>query len=174
MKMTQEKAYDICLEILEQREYNIIDKDKDELRIIALKSDGNQIIVLFNAAPKFDIKSLKETITMMNEIDVRHAIVVHREGVTSQTRSTLDQSKELYIELFLEEDLQYNITKHRLQPKFEKLDDSSAEDFKKKYGMKFGTLRLDKPISRFYDYQRGDVIRITRNDGYINFRIVKG
>jgi DNA-directed RNA polymerase subunit H (RpoH/RPB5) len=172
--MSQERAYDICLEMLVQRGYAIIDQDKEDLRIIALKKDGNQVMVFFNAAPKFDIKSLKETISIMNEIDVTHAIVVHREGVTSQTKSTLDQSKELYVELFLEEDLQYNITKHRLQPTFEKLDNDSAEFFKKKYGMKFGTLRLDKPIARFYDYQRGDVIRITREDGYINFRIVKG
>ena len=47
-------------------------------------------------------------------------------------------------------------------------------DFKKNFGIKFGILRLDRPISRFYDYQKGDVIRITRNDGYINYRIVKG
>jgi len=40
--------------------------------------------------------------------------------------------------------------------------------------MKYGTLRLDRPIARFYDYKRGDVIRIKRSDGYINYRIVKG
>jgi DNA-directed RNA polymerase subunit H (RpoH/RPB5) len=78
------------------------------------------------------------------------------------------------IELFAEEDLQFNITKHRLQPKFEKLKDSEAVDFKKNFGIKFGILRLDRPIARFYNYQKGDVIRITRNDGYINYRIVKG
>ena len=56
--------------------------------------------------------------------------------------------------MFAEEDLQYNITKHRLQPTFERIEDKEAEEFKQKYGMKFGTLRLDRPIARFYDYKR--------------------
>ena len=77
------------------------------------------------------------------------------------------------VELFALEDLQYNITKHRLQPKFECLSDKDADDFKKKYGVKFGTLRLDRPIACFYDYKRGDVIRIIRSDGYISYRIVR-
>ena len=172
--MSQERAYEICLEMLKQREYNIINQDEENMRITALKKDGTQMMVFFNSAPKFDAKSMKETISMMNEMEINHSMVVYRDGVTAATRNTLEQSQEMRIELFAEEDLQYNITKHRLQPVFQKISDNEADDFKKKYGMKFGTLRVDRPIARFFDYTRGDVIRITRPGGYINFRIVKG
>ena len=169
-----QRAYEICLEMLQQRGYDIIDQDKENLRVTALKHDGNQMMVFFNNAPKFDAKSLKETIAMMNEIGITHSLVVYREGVTAATKNTLNQSLEMRIELFAEEDLQFNITKHRLQPKFERMEEKEGDVFKKKYGIKFGTLRVDRPISRFYDYKRGDVIRITRPGGYVNFRIVKG
>ena len=46
----------------------------------------------------------------------------------------------------------------------------------KKYGIKHGILRHDKPISRFYNYSKGDVIRIHRkenNSDYITYRIVR-
>ena len=168
--MSKDRAKEICLEMLIQRGYTIVDIEN----ITALKPDGTQIIVFFNESPSFDTKSMKEIFSIMNETGIIHSIVVYKDKVTPATKSTLEQSDDMKIELFAEEDLQINITKHRLQPIFEKLKDDEAIEFKKTFGLKFGTLRIDRPISRFYDYERGDVIRITRPDGYINYRIVKG
>ncbi len=170
--MSRERAHTTCLEMLQQRGYSII--DDEDTHITALKPDGQQMAVFFHDAPKFDTQGMKETISLMNEMEVNHALVVYKDDVTSATRSTLVQSEERCFELFAEEDLQYNITKHRLQPVFERIEEKEADAFKQKFGMKFGTLRLDRPIARFYNYQRGDVIRISRPDGYINYRIVKG
>jgi DNA-directed RNA polymerase I, II, and III subunit RPABC1 len=168
--MCKERARETCFEMLVQRGYKIIDTKN----ITALKPDGTQMIVFFNESPSFDTKSMKEIFSVMTDNSVMHSIVIYKDKVTPATKSTLEQSEDMKIELFAEEDLQFNITKHRLQPKFEKLKDSEAVDFKKNFGIKFGILRLDRPIARFYNYQKGDVIRITRNDGYINYRIVKG
>lgn len=165
------KAYQICLEMLSQRNYTIV--EKEETYIIALKPNGEQMVVFFHENPKFDTKGMKETISLMTEMDIKHALIVYKEDVTSATGSTMERSIERRFELFAEEDLQYNITKHRLQPVFEKLSPEEALTFKKTHGLKFGTLRSDKPIARFYDYQKGDVIRIIRKDGYITYRIVK-
>ena len=167
------QAFTVCLELLDQRGYNILEEDRENLRIIADKPDGESMCVLFNSTPKFDTKSMKETISLMNELGLRHSLVIYTDGVTPATRNTLTQIEEMYIELFNEEDLQYNITKHRLQPVFCRLPSTEAEAFKTEYGAKFGTLRHDKSISRFYDYSKGDVIRITRQDGYINYRFVR-
>ena len=38
----------------------------------------------------------------------------------------------------------------------------------------FPLLRRDDPISKFYGYNRGDVIKITRPNNYISYSIVKG
>jgi DNA-directed RNA polymerase subunit H (RpoH/RPB5) len=168
--MSKERARQVCLEMLLQRGYSIIDAEN----MTCLKPDGNQAIVFFNESPSFDTKSMKEIFSVMSETGVNHSIVVYKDKVTPATKSTLEQSEDMKIELFAEEDLQFNITKHRLQPIFEKLSEDEATEFKKTFGMKYGTLRLDRPISRFYDYKRGDVIRIKRSDGYINYRIVKG
>ena len=168
--MSKERARQVCLEMLLQRGYSIIDDEN----MTCLKPDGNQAIVFFNESPSFDTKSMKEIFSVMSETGVNHSIVVYKDKVTPATKSTLEQSEDMKIELFAEEDLQFNITKHRLQPIFEKLSEDEATEFKKTFGMKYGTLRLDRPIARFYDYKRGDVIRIKRSDGYINYRIVKG
>jgi hypothetical protein len=167
--MSISRAREIVLEMLEQRGYTIVDTEN----IMALKPDGSQIIVFFNESPSFDTKSMKEVLSVMNEAGVVHSIVIYKDKVTPATKSTLEQCDDMKIELFAEEDMQINITKHRLQPIFEKLKDDEAIEFKKSFGLKFGTLKIDRPIARFYDYSKGDVIRITRYDGYINYRIVK-
>jgi len=167
--MSNSNARKTVLEMLDQRGYTIVDTEN----IMALKPDGSQIIVFFNESTSFDTKSMKEILSVMNEAGVVHSIVIYKDKVTPATKSTLEQCDDMKIELFAEEDLQINITKHRLQPLFEKLKDDEIVEFKKSFGLKFGILRIDRPIARFYNYSKGDVIRITRSDGYINYRIVK-
>ena len=166
-------AFNTCLEILNQRNCNIVNDDINKLRIIAIKPNGNKIGVIFNNSSKFDTKSVKDTMIIMSEMKIKHSIVVYEDSITSAVKNSLNQLTDIKIELFSEEDLQYNITKHRLQPLFEKVPLKESEIFKKKYGTKFGTLKYDKPISRFYDYEKGDLIRITRKNNYITYRIVR-
>jgi DNA-directed RNA polymerase subunit H (RpoH/RPB5) len=170
--MSRETVHATCLEMLKQREYSII--DDEDTYITALKPDGTQMAVFFHEGQKFDTKGMKETLFLMNQMVVKHALIIYKDDVTPAVRQTLLRSVEMKFELFAKEDLKINITKHRYQPIFQRLEEKEAIVFKKEFGTKFGTLRVDKPISRFYDYQRGDVIRILRKDGYINYRIVKG
>jgi len=171
--MSRERAFATCIEMMEQRDYEITDIDEEQLRLTACKPDGNQVIVLFNSTPKFDAKSLKEIISIMNTMDVNHSIVLYEDSITSKIKNILPIFEDMIFELFAIEDLQYNITKHRLQPKFERLSVEDAEKFRKVNGTKFGVLRVDNAVSKFYNYQKADVIRIIRNGGYITYRIVK-
>ena len=167
-----EKAQQICLEMFIQRGYSIVEQDED--RITAVKQDGNQICAFMANTPKFNVERVQEYISLMNELDVRHSIVVYKETATPMAKKVVSSSNEMIIELFTEEELQYNITKHILVPLHEKLSDEEAIIFKKNYGIKFATLLKSDPISRFYGYSRGDIIKITRKGGYITYRIVKG
>lgn len=167
------RAYNICLEMLEQRNYEIVSKEEVE-QIIALKPDGNQVIVFFSDSLKFNVKNIQMYITIMDELQIFHSIIVYKDSITAFTKKTIEQSLEMTFELFSIEDLQYNITKHVLQPKFECLTEEESIIFKKKYGNKFPTIRRDDPISKFYGFNRGNVIKITRPNNYISYSIVKG
>ena len=167
-----ERAYNTCLEMLEQRNYEIINKEEDQ--IVALKSDGNQVIVFLSDSLKFNVKNIQMYITIMDELQIFHAIIIYKESITAFTKKAIEQSLEMTFELFAVEDLQYNITKHVLQPKFECLTTEESSKFKKQYGNRFPTLRRDDPISKFYGYNKGDVIKITRPNNYISYSIVKG
>ena len=168
-----ERAHKTCLEMLRQRKYIII--EETDVQILARKPDGLLIVAFFTDIPKFNVKSIQIFIATMNKMNVFHAIIVYKDGVTAFTRKTIAQSLEMKFELFAEQDLQYDITKHTLQPKFERLTAKENEQFKKKYGLKFGIMCNQDPIARYYNYCKEDIIRIIRGDTnkFVTYRIVQ-
>lgn len=172
-----EKAYEICLEMLFQRGYQIFEDD-DDSKITARKEDGTNMCVFFADTPKFNVDRVKEFMDLMHSLDIKHCIIVYKDSLTPTAKKVMSSS-DMVLELFTEEELQFNITKHRLVPKHEKLSEQEASAFKETFGNKFPTILRSDPISRFYGYSRGDVIKITRNGnsvggGYITYRIVRG
>jgi len=173
--MTSKKAFDICKEMCIQRNYEIVEEDDE--RILAIKEDGNQICAFIpSLMTKFNVDRIQEYISMIKKMDIWHCIIVYKDSATPIAKKIVDDSQEIIIELFNEDELQYNITKHYLVPEHKLIHKSKSkggEEFKKKYTDKFPTLLKIDPISRFYGYEKGDVIQITRKDSYVTYRIVK-
>lgn len=171
---SMEKAYEICLEMFKERGYTILEKNEEQ--ILAVKKNGEQICAFISKNPKFNVERIQEYISIMKKIDVFHSVIVYRDNATPVAKKIIDESTDVKIELFKEEEMQYNITKHYLVPKHELAFEKSTtgcKDFKAKYSDKFPILLKNDPISRFYGYNRGDIIKITRRGGIVMFRIVK-
>ena len=168
------RAYTISLEMLNQRNYVVLDKDDE--RILARKTDGNLMCVFLTNSMKFNVESIQEYILMMKKMNLYHSIIVYKENVTPVAKKIIDDTKEFKIELFQVDELQYNITKHYLVPKHEnhlKKGTKECVKFKKTYSDNFPILLRNDPVARFYDYEKGDIIKITNSEGFICFRIVK-
>jgi DNA-directed RNA polymerase I, II, and III subunit RPABC1 len=169
-----QKAYETCLEMIQQRNYKVLDRDDE--RILALKPDNTQMCVFVTNATKFNVESIQEHISMMSKMNLNHSIIVYKDNATPVAKKIIDESQDLIIELFHVDDLQYNLTKHYLVPLHElyaKKGSVKNIDFKKKYGDKIPILLKTDPVSRFFGYQKGDIIKITRKNEYVTFRIVK-
>jgi DNA-directed RNA polymerase subunit H (RpoH/RPB5) len=168
-----EKAISICKEMLEQRGYTITKEEKMLLEGENKKDVSDKIIVFASSNLKFNVKNIQNYINAMHERKIMHSIIIYVEGVTSFTKKAIKQSNDMEFEIFAQDDLQYNITKHKLQSQFRKLSLKESEDFKKKFGIKIPVLKLDDPISRFYNYKKGDIIEVTRKNGSICHRMIK-
>ena len=115
------------------------------------------------------------TFSMMKKMDINHSIIVYQDTATPVAKKIIEESTELNIELFHVDELQYNITKHSLVPRHQimyKKNTVGCSNFKKKYSSKFPLLQKNDPVARFYGFDTGDIIKITRDDG-VMFRIVK-
>lgn len=168
-----DQARNVCIEMLESRGYANITRDEGEL-IIAERDDGDRIAVFFDENSKLTKMAISKYMSLMKQIGVTHSIVVYSDVVTNTTAKSVDNSIEMEIELFSKSELQFNITKHRLQPKsFQVLPHSEEIAFKKNFGVKFPVMRIGDPIARFYNYKKGNVIQILDKRDLVHYRIVR-
>ena len=167
-----EKAYQTCTEMFDQRGYEIVEKDDE--RILAIKEDGNQVCAFFTkSVKKFNVDRIQECIYMMKQMDITHSIIIYKEFATPYAKKLVEESTDIYMELFKEDELQYNCTKHVLVPKHEllfKKDAIEAKEFKKD---KYPLILKTDAVVRFYGFKIGDVLKITRKNGTIMYRIVR-
>ena len=166
-----ERFHKTCIEIIKQREYEILNQDED--KIIGIK-DGKKICVVLSVIPKFNVDRIEECISLLNKLEIKHAIIIYAENITSVAKTMVENLKEIKLELFNVDELQYNITNHKLVPKHTRLSEEEAAIFKKTQGVKFGSILRTDPVSRFYGYERGDIIKVTSVGGVITYRIVRG
>ena len=160
-------SYKICIEMILQRGY------KMESTYIAIKPDNKKVIIKQNTNKNLNTQAIREVISSMEmSDDIKHTIIIYQNKITPSTKNIMKLITNMVIEVFNRDELQFNITKHVLQPTYERLDKKEAEIFKEKYGMKYPKMFVHNPISRFYLYKEGDVIKITRKNKTIIYRIV--
>ena len=67
----------------------------------------------------------------------------------------------------------YDITEHRLfRPHIKVLEDEANKIFKQ-MGRKFPILLLTDPVCRYFAFNKDDLIKIIRKNGFISYRIVR-
>ena len=160
-----------CVEMLEQRGFTIDEEDDD--MIIGVRESDYNVIVFFDISQKLDTDKVKIFIAKMKELDFRNCIIVYKESVTSPARKVIEELQEYKIEIFKETELRYNITKHNLVPKHISLSKAETIEFKKQYGVKIPVLLKTDAVAKFYNFQKGEIVKIERTDGTVSFRIVK-
>lgn len=160
-----------CVEMLEQRGFTI--DEEDEEMIIGVRDSDYDIVAFFDSSQKLDTDKVKVFIAKMKELELRNCIIVYKESVTAPARKVIEELQEYKIEIFKETELRYNITKHRLVPKHLALTKAESAEFKKQYGLKIPVLLKADAVAKFYNFQKGEIIKIERTDGTVSFRIVK-
>jgi len=157
------------IEMLQQRGFEV---EAIEEGLVGRKGRLS-VIVFFNLSPKVNNDRIQEYITKMRNSDFNHAIVLYNDSVTPMAQKVVDELEGIRIELFQMKSLRYNITKHRLVPKHTLLTRAEMKAFKEQFGTKIPVLLHTDPIARFYDFQKSDIVKVERNNGYVCYRIVK-
>lgn len=163
-------VYQTVQEMLSQRGY-LIDEEDDKV-ILAHKQD-HKLCVFFNSSSKLNCDKIEEYIQILKQAEIDHSIIVYKESVTSMAKKIIDQMNDFTMELFHEKDMMFNITKHRLVPEHVSLTEKDTQEFKQQFGTQIPVLLRTDPVCRFYNFQKGDIIKVTRQGSYVSYRIVK-
>jgi DNA-directed RNA polymerase I, II, and III subunit RPABC1 len=137
--------------------------------------EKNKIIV-FTIEDKLSIEHIKNYTNILIKNLLNHCIIIYNEDITPVAKQVIETITEYKFEIFSISELQYNIVEHRLVPKHVKLNSDEAKPIKRKFGSKLPVILKSDPISKYYNFSRGDIIKIIRkrnNEEYITYRIVK-
>lgn len=154
-----------CTEMMQDRGYDvsdltddaIVDCIKNQTPVLKGVDDERQIVVFFHNEERVGVKHLRRYSDMYEDHKIA---IVSLEGATSFTKKECEHHFP-YVQFFTFSSLCRNITKHKLVPKHKKLD-SHAMNISQR---QFPKIFLDDPIVQYYDFQKNDIIQITRTFG---------
>jgi DNA-directed RNA polymerase subunit H (RpoH/RPB5) len=176
MSNTREKqAIKVLTAMLIDRDITIEYTDPEytlEKEYVICGKNDSKILCFIHNDDKLNIQGIKDKLSIMNKEGVDKCIIVYKNSVTSSAKKSID-TIDYTIELFSMDELQLNITHHRIFPKHEKSTSEEKEELEKKYKGKLPVLLSSDVASRYYNFKKGEYVRITRKDGSIIYRIVK-
>ena len=143
--------------------------DIDKYNININNINNNQINIKLNNKKELLIIFFINKISSLKKIDDINNILKNNKHnifiIKNIQNKIWSQLIEYNIEIFYYFEFMINLIDHHLQPKFKKLSIKEIEDFNNTYNIKSNTLPkmlLFDPISRYYKYNIGDIIQITR------------
>lgn len=165
------QACRILRKMLIDREYTLEEDSKEDFSIRGYKG-SSKIITFLSEESKLTIHIIKEYISIITKEKYDKCIIVYQDSVTSSAKKSLE-IMEYNIELFSLGELQLNITEHRLVPLHERASKEEKEYLEKTSKGRLPFILLTDPVCRYYYFQRGEYIRITRADKSVIYRVVK-
>jgi DNA-directed RNA polymerase subunit H (RpoH/RPB5) len=161
------RAFEVCKEMMLWRGHTITEST-EPWTIRAETASGGLVECKFFFEPKLNINILlgflqKSTLQKFEQI-----VIVGKQILPCNSTKTTRANKN--VEIFTVDELQQNVMVHCYQPKFEKITNQEFLKTFSKNGWPIMIADTDR-VARFMRYQKGDVIRITR-DGVPNYRIV--
>lgn len=180
VEMMQDRGIDTALMERFQSDELAIIASAQSVFVVPVLEDRMQII--YNLNPKVKQQDIKKIVEQyLNEDTNIHTLFVFKEPLTSQNAKPIQEAmaRGVRIEVFELKELLFNVSKHELVPKHEKLaDDASIKDLLQSAKLKSKTqlpliLKTD-PMARYLGLRSGDVVKITRPSPtsgiYIHYR----
>eukprot|EP00760_Papus_ankaliazontas_P008887 PhM_4_TR13942/c5_g2_i1/m.5368/K03013/RPB5, POLR2E; DNA-directed RNA polymerases I, II, and III subunit RPABC1 len=142
----------------------------------------DSILVFFMEEPKVGAGEIKELVAVATSQNARVAILVYTQDMTPIGRrviTQINQTDQVRIEPFTEDELTVNITKHELVPRHVPLSATEKKEVLDTFRLKESQLpRMSHtdPMARFLGLTRGRVVKIIRPSEtagqYVMYRLV--
>lgn len=165
------KCYNTIISMMQQRGY-LLKQSLDEY-IIFHKNNKNDICILKTIHKKLDSDLFNHNILSIHkQKGFKHIILVFSICQTPSVKKLIKQYKSiLYIETFHLDFLLINITKNKLVPLHQSLSKNDILKLQQTINIqKLPKISSNDPISKFYNFRKGDIIKIHRTD-CITFRL---
>lgn len=159
----------IIINNLKYRGYTLIRQDEN---IIFMKDSQDNVILVFVTYDVLNMGNIKDFISISNSFDVNHIIIIYKNKITPSTKKIINHNN-IYTELFEHNEMSFDITKHKYYYPHIKVDDNIKKELLQKYNKELPIILKTDPIVKFFDFRKGDILKIIRKHNNIFYRIVK-
>ena len=159
-----------CVETLKQmltdRNYSVRDTEFTE----EVTKIDNKLLVIDYSDCKLGVNHIKQVEMYIEEHNIKNVIIVYKSTVTSFAKTYIENvnKTDVTFEMFEENALNFNITRHTLVPRH-RLITSKEEKTNLLKSLKIRErimpqISISDPISKYYGAKAGDLFLIRRND----------
>jgi len=138
-----------------------------------ITKEPEHYIVFMLSGVKLNIANVKECIKILDQVKSKYCIIIYNNNITSSAKRVLNNFIDVVFEMFTVNELQYNISDHILVPKHICLNPTEQAVFIAKMGIDIPILHKTDPVCRFYNFQKGSIIKVLRRDKSVSYRFVK-
>lgn len=139
------------------------------------ESQDKLIKIYYCLHSKLNVDVMKTLIRDMENSNLYHAIIVYAEVITSSCKRILENMMRFVFETWNLFELQYDITKHSLySPHYLATHDEIKALKTARLNIKdLPVLLKNDAVVRYFNFKKGDVIKIDRKNGITAYRIIK-
>lgn len=184
------RVHRTCVEMARDRKYDIPDDvlfsslerfkaayqsadgvlHRDKMTITCMRPDTAELMfIFFNGSDTFSTEMLNQYESTAQANGAKRATIVLSGKVGSTTTKRLQQLSRsefgVKVQLFHEDDLVVNITRHELVPKHTPLEEAELKEMLEAHSLQLHQLpRLlsTDPVALYFALERGQVVKITR------------
>lgn len=158
--MRQTITNTLC-EMFEDRGYDKSDISESDNKMFV----GKNVVVYFFLESKVGVNHIKDIRAELGPI--KHIVIVYKNSITSFAKQTIQELgvDGVDVEIFKDTELMFNVTKHVLTPKHEKISDQEKTDLLKKLYIRelnLPHIKKTDPVSKYMGLKHGDVVKIHR------------
>lgn len=164
------------------KENDIAGGGRERLVLLVQKKDNpeDKIICYFpEDNKKVGVKPIRLLAEKMDEKNITNAILIVQQPLTGFARTAISEAApRMTIEVFHENELVVNVTKHELVPLHVPLNAEQKKTVLERYAVKENQLpriQLSDPVARYFGLKKGELVKIVRPSEtagrYITYRL---
>ena len=170
-----EKAIQYINLMMERRGFTF-DRQLD-LLFFSYKNNMSNTVVCIFPNDKLSIETLREIVQFCETQRCRKVVLILQNAWSSNCKKIFENLTFFSLDIFYLKEFQYDLTTLYYFVPHEKIEDPKLlSEIKKTYGTALPVLSKNDTVSRYYNFQKGDIIKISRNDfniPTISYRSVK-
>lgn len=129
------------------------------------KGENKQVLVFFSEEQKLSVKNVRPILDNAKHHNITNVIIAVQDGYSPQVSDVIREFKEKNVEIFKENELLFNVTKHELVSKHRIMTEKEKKKFLEKIRVKeeqLPQIMSDDVVARYYGAKKGDLFEIIR------------